>query len=421
LPAFLAALEAFGLGPVAQENNVSRLDVALVLYCAKKFPEAQLRPFARENLLGWSRAMRARGLAGCALFLDEEARKYGAPADDTWRKETVAQASESGKVTIAIAPSEPNPDAPAGLEQAATAALRKGLEAKLGNWPKVVAYDPAKTYTVVLQGAYAGYYESDDDSNVIRRTVRYQSGTRSVPNFERERLVEEHNDLIERYDQVAASLRNKEDFVAQVNNNYNATDWDRSQATNKSIEIAGDRLLLGRWRNQMNDLRARGDAMPRNLTEPVYADEGYDVINHRYTCELVWEMEANLRGQYVGLGEWSATTEFKTQEVDGNASRGVPVRAPDAVPKAKLMPGLVKDLVAKIGRVDVIVEQLPDMTMQAFVNFYQEKQAAPFAQLEGHLGLVYAWESTGRKLAFAANVRTYAREVLNLPPAASGE
>ena len=123
------------------------------------------------------------------------------------------------------------------MDNAATAALRRALQSRLNGWPKLVEYDPAKPVTVILRGRFAGYSVYDDDySDVSTKTVRYQSGSEQVPNLERRQLVDEHNELLERYNQVAEDTQRKQDFVDQVNSNYNASAFDRSQAVDRSIE-----------------------------------------------------------------------------------------------------------------------------------------------------------------------------------------
>ena len=172
----------------------------------------------------------------------------------------------------------------------------------------------------------------------------HQSGTRQVPNQEVHDLIEEHNELMDRYNQVGAALAEKEDYVARVNGNPNASEWDRSQIVYKQIEIASDRRLLAEWRAKLNDYRARAKSLPQTVAEPVYDNEEYHIIDHVITCSIRWALQAKLHGPEIRLTQWQAETDFKTREVDGNASHGVPVRRPDPAPKAKLMPGLVKDL-----------------------------------------------------------------------------
>lgn len=418
LPAFLKALDTVGLGPAAQAKFVNRVDIPLVLSRAAKLAPDEVQAYARTQLTEWSRAVREQHLPGLALCLDEEAQKYGATADAAWRQETMTQAADAAHVAVAVAPPAKDKEAPAGLDDAATAALVRALQARLKGWPKLVEHDPAKPVTVVLRGRFAGYSVYDDDySDVSTKKVRYQSGTEQVPNLERRQLVEEHNELLERYNQVADDTQRKQDFIDQVNSNYNASAFDKSQAVDRSIEIASNRFLLNQWDRQLRDLRARGDALPRTVGQPVYADEEYEVINHTYTCSLAWQLEADLHGQEVDLTRWQAEVPFRTQEVKGNAKHGVPVRAPDPVPKAKLMPGLVKALVAKVGNVDEVVEALPEMTLQSFANFYAKEKAGALSQAEGLLALVYGWEQAGQQPEFRAGVVKYAREFLNLPAA----
>ena len=107
---------------------------------------------------------------------------------------------------LAKQPPAAGTEVPAGLNDAANAAFRKALQQKLGAWPKLVEYDPAKPVTVVFTGRYGGYSEYDNDySHVTTKTVRYQSGTEQVPNPAARELVEEHNSLMDRYNQVAAA------------------------------------------------------------------------------------------------------------------------------------------------------------------------------------------------------------------------
>jgi hypothetical protein len=418
LPSFLKTLDSFGLGPVAQAKFLDRLDVPLVLFTAAKFSPAEVDSFARENLLAWSRQLADRKFYGLAVYLDEEARNFGAAADEDWRRDKLAQILEQSNVAIAVAPPAAGTDVPAGLGDAMNAAFRKALQQKLGAWPKLVEYDPAKPVTVVFRGGYGGYSEYDDDySHVTTKTVRYESGTQQLPNREVQEAVEEHNSLMARYNQVDAALAEKEDYVARVNGNPYASDWDRSQIVYKQIEIASDRRLLSEWRSQLNEYRTRAKSLPQTVAEPVYDDEKYKVVDHVISCSISWNLEANLRGEDVSAARWQASAEFRTQEVRGNARHGVPVRAADKVPKAKLMPGLVKDLVKQVGNVDDVLKQLPGMTQQAFANFYAEKGAQPIDQANGHLSLLYAWESVGRKLDDRPNVIQYARNILNLPSA----
>jgi hypothetical protein len=150
------------------------------------------------------------------------------------------------------------------------------------------------------------------------------------------------------------------------------------------------------------------------LNEPVYADEPYEIINHIYNAWLYWQVSAQIHGDEAGeIARWESSAEFRSQEVVGNARRGVPVRAPDPVPKAKLMPGLVKDLITEVAGVEEVLEKLPELTFQSFVNFHEKSE--PIVQAEQYAGLVYAWEAAGRPLDSQRNVIAHARNVLNLP------
>lgn len=416
LAGFLKALAAFGLGTDEQTKYANRLDLPLVLYRAAKFPKADVDLYARDTFRAWSRNVAGQKLIGLALFLDDEARRFGAPADDAWHAEIMGQVTEAAGVAIAVKPAEPDNDAPSGLNDATTILFKKALQGKLTSWPKVVDYDPAKAVTVIFSGRYAGYSEYDDDySHRTTKTVRYQSGTRQVPNREAEELVAEHNDLIARYNQVDAALAEKQDYVARVNNDYNASEWDKSQIVYKQIEIASDQRLLADWKRQINDMRARSKGMMMTVDEPVYADEEYAVIDHVYTCSIAWALEANLHGQDVDVTRWDAHKEFRSQEIRGDASRGVPVKSPTPPWKVKLLPGLTQELGKKVSNVDDVIKKLPKLTFQSFATFFQAHEVSQLQQANGYLALLYAWESVGRETEFKDQIFQGVRDALNLP------
>lgn len=415
--AFLETLKAFDLGSERQAKFADRLDVPLVLWARKNFQDqAGVDEHLRESFTQWSRYLATQHMPSAALFIDELARQYGAKADDAWRKETLDRVMETVGVTIAVRDPEPDKNAPDKLNADATAALKAALEKKLGGWPKLVPFDAKQPATVVLRGYYDGF-NVQDYPDVTKKTVRYQSGTEQVPNRQRQELVAEHNELLERYNNVVNQLNSKLEYVSSVNNNPYASDWDRSQLVYKNIEIASDRNLLGQWRQQLAELRRQGDALPKTVPEPVYDDEPYEYIQHHYQCLATWGVAAYLHGSEEQVAEYHASTEFRTDEVAGDASRGVPVKRAAAVPEAKLLPGLARELVKQAGNVDEIVRQLPDMTLGAFYNFHTANKSGTLLQTEQFLGLAYAWERAGRKLPQTSEILNAARQNFGLPPA----
>ena len=411
---FLSALDTCGLGPKAMARYVDRADIPLVIYCRAKFPADVVKAFLRDGYEQWSRLAARENFPGLALYLDEQAQTQGAPASAAWRETVLAQAIESTHVAVAVADPKPDANAPAGLNEAATAALRKALKERLTSWPSYVELDPAHPPTVVLRGIFSGFDAVDDDSDMIRKTVRYQSGTRQVRNPEEESLHDEYEDLLERRNNLVDGINQKQAFVDQVNSNPSADAFTRSQAVDRAIEIAGDRMLVSQWDRKLDDLRRRGRSLPRYLNEPVYSDETYRIIHHVYTCSLGWSVIAELHGAMQHVSAVEAETTFKTDEVAGNASHGVPVRSPQPVPREKLTKELVPRVIAKAANVDEVLAELPALTLQSFAAFHQE--TAPIKRADQFVALAYAWSAKNRILPRDAKkeIFAYAAQVLNL-------
>lgn len=419
--AFLETLKAFDLGKERQSQYVDRLDIPLVLWARQNFQDQTgVQEFLRDGFTEWSRFVASHQMPATALYLDEQAEQYGATVDAAWRKETQARVPESVGVTIAVRDPAPDKDAPGKLNAEATAALKAMLAKKLKGWPKVVEFDEKKPATVVLQGRYDGFYFQDYPTTT-EKFVRYQSGTEQVPNQRRQDIVAEHNDLMDRYNNVQQQLDSKIQYVDSVNNNPYATDWDRSQLVYKNIEIASDRNLLARWRAEIAELRRQGDQLPQTLSEPVYDNERYFVIEHSYNCTGTWVVDAELHGPAVEVATFVAGAEFNTTEVKGDASKGVPVKSAASLPKAKLLTGIARDIVKKVEEEDEIVDRLPDMTVTAFANFHTTNKSNAPTQTEQFLGLLYAWDRVGGVTSHRINLLQAARQNLNLPPLGSGK
>jgi hypothetical protein len=414
--AFAETLNAFDLGAEKQRNFVNRLDVPLVVWAAPHFQDQTgLTEYLRAGFTEWSRVLAKHNLPASALFVDDLAAEVGAEQDAAWRRETADRVVEKIHVEVAVRNTDPDSTAPGKLDADATAALRAALAKKLGAWPKLVDYDEKKPATVVFFGYYDGFH-SDDDPTTTEKTVRYQSGTEQVANPERNRIVDEYNDLLERHNNVIQQINDKNDYISSVENNPYASDWDRSQLVYRRIEVASDRNLIARWREELDALQRQGDALPAYLNEPVYADESYQYIEHDYTCESGWGVAASLHGEEVAVTMHTASTRFQSVEIVGNASRGVPVKALVPLPVTKLEATLARELVKKAAQVDELVELLPAMTLQSFGNFFHGKEVNDLALMEQYLGLVYAWERAGRSLDAREDIFKSARSGLNLPP-----
>jgi len=417
LPSFLKALEVFKLGKEGQGAYTNRLDIPLVMYSRRKFPEEAVTEYLREGFRDWSRRAEQFKLLGLALYLDAQAQECGAPVDEAWRRETTRKAIESAHVAVAVADPVEDSDAPSGLNAAATAALRQALQAKLGEWPKLVPNDPAHPPTVVLTGRFAGF-DTNDNPDVETRTVRYQSGTRQVANQERNRIIDEHNEVMDRRNQLNRSINDNQYKVDRLNSGEQLNDWERSEGIGAAGALVVQRYQLQKLEAEIRDLRAQGDAMPQTVSEPVYANEEYQVIDHHYTGTLAWQLDANMHGQEATVAEWSADTEFQTREVTGNANRGVPVKEPEPVPYDSMAAGLVGKVVARVGDVDEVVDKLPLMTMNAFIAFFEKNKAQGVGLANEYLALAYAWEDVGRALPADTKdtVLSFARQQINLPP-----
>jgi hypothetical protein len=412
--AFVETLNAFDLGADKQRTYVNRLDIPLVVWAAPNFQDqAGLFEYLQAGYTEWSRFLASHNMPASALFIDDLAAEVGAEPDAAWRKETADRVADKIHVEVAVRNPDPDTSSPGKLDAEATAALRAALAKKLGSWPKLVDYDEKKPATVVFFGYYDGF-RSEDDPRTTEKYVRYQSGTEQVANPERNRIVDEYNDLLERHNNVIQQINDKNDYISSVESNPNASDWDRSQLVYKRIEVASDRNLIARWREELSALRRQGDSLPAYLNEPIYADEPYDYIEHHYTCEAAWDVAASLHGEDVVVARHTASTSFEAVEVAGDASRGVPVKAV-TFPQAKLEATLARELARKAANVDDLVKHLPAMTVQSFANFFQGRDASPLAVTENYLGLVYAWERVGRSLDDKEAILKSARTVLNLP------
>jgi len=421
LPAFLTALEQVGLGPKAMETFIDRLDVPLVLVASRQLPRADTETFLRDSFASWSRFARDKKLPGLALFLDSEAQRHGAKLDEKWRKETLAEAATSTHVTIAVSDPVRNPKSPAGLDDGAVAALRKALRAKLTSWPALVDHDPKHPATVVFSGEFAGFDTDDDSSDITTKSVRYQSGTRRVPNAEAQEVYDEYRDLLDRRNHVVDTVNEKQRFVDEVRANSNADDFTRSRARDAAIEIASSKYLVSQWDRKLDELRARGKSMPTQLSEPVYDNESYSVVHHVYTCTLRWQITAALHADPVAFHQVEADTKFRTDEVSGNAAHGVPVRAPEAVPEEKLKRQLVPALISKVGKIDEWIDSLPELTFASFSNFHGSRKTDLYKAYDQYLALLFAWEQAGWKIKFRENVVDQARQAFHLTTSASGK
>lgn len=421
LAAFLTSLEQVGLGPKAMEPFIDRLDVPLVLVASRQLPKEATETFLRDSFTRWSRFARDNEFPGLALFLDSEAQRHGAKLDEKWRTETLAAAVTSTHVTIAVRDPVRNPKSPAGLDDGAAAALRKALKAKLTSWPALVDHDPKHPATVVFSGEFAGFDTENDSSDITTKSVRYQSGTRRVPNAEAQEVYEEYRDLMDRRNSVVDSVNEKQRFVDEVRANSNADDFTRSRARDAAIEIASSKYLVAQWDRKLDELRARGKSLPTQLSEPVYDNESYEVIHHVYTCTLRWRITAALHADPVAIFQVETDTKFRTDEVSGNAAHGVPVRAPDAVPEEKLKRQLVPTLIGKVGKIDEWIDSLPELTFASFGNFHGQRKTDLYKVYDQYLALLFAWEKAGWKIKFRENVVEQTRQAFHLTTSPTGK
>lgn len=412
VPSFMAALDKFGMGPESQGKFLDRIDIPLLLLLKARLPATEVTEYLRAGFVAWSRVMSQSKRPGFALLLDETARSYGAVSDADWRKEAVARAIASTKVTLALAQSAADPKAPAGLNGPATAAFRRALQAKLGAWPTLVDHDPARPATVVFTGRYAGFY-AEDNPVYTEKFVRYQSGTRQVPNHQINELIGEHNNVMDQRNQLVRSIDQNQDRVNWANSGGPLNTSQKIDAAAAAGVLVLQRNSLQKLEQQIRELKARAKAQPKYVTVVDYAEESYAVIKHNYTCSILWELSANLHGTERFVTEWDAATGFQADSVEGDASRGVPVKAPQPVPEQKFRISLVPALVAQVADVGEVIEELPLLTLEAFEAFH--KKSPPLVRLDQLLALGYAWEAAGRPMKSFPTTVKEARLLLDLP------
>jgi hypothetical protein len=415
LPSFLEALDTIDLGPKSQSVYIDRVDIPIVAASRAKFAPAEVQNYLREAFLQWSRSSLQQGAPGFALFLDAEGRRYGLPADNVWRNEVIEKIIVENPITVTVADAKPDDTAPSGLNRGATNALRDALRARLTAWPKFVEFDVTTPATIVFSGAYAGLEKYHNDRDRTAKTVRYQSGIRKVPNPRINEIYDEFQDLRQRREYQIQSIEQKQAFVDRVNGNYNASAFEKSQATDRAIEIASTRALVNSMAADLERLRNQARSEPEYLEEPDYSNERYEVIKHVFNCILRWKIEATFGGeQQAQTVAWlAADTEFRTEEIAGNASRGVPVKPRQPLPEKKIAEDLTRPLIAKAANVDAIITELPMLTLRA-IDASLQQQRNEVTGLDRMLGIIYAWESRGTSPSVKTQYQDYVRGLLGL-------
>jgi hypothetical protein len=245
-----------------------------------------------------------------------------------------------------------------------------------------------------------------------KRSVRYQSGTRTVDNPAYAQLQSQLNYA---QDEVNRAQRGLSDVQAYAKNQANSTTDSNALM---AVAIAGGigvgvaQNALNKAVNNRNNIRDNLRNTSRTLTEPTYADEAYEVVTHNvtYAAEL-----AAIPGGVRNPVRWRAQFAHQTTEVTGNASRGVPVQKPTYPPAADISRQLAQQLVERVRDLGALEKTLATASFAVVAERGRQAGREADDVADDQWGLLQLWRSIKVEPDGAAEIEAGVRQALGLP------
>lgn len=406
LPAFLAALEDLRMRPVAGQPRANGRDIALIAATRSRFADqGAVKAFLRDGFLEWSAQAETAGHPGLALYLQAQAMREGASADQA--REAKLKSLLAANVGLGISWATPRLDGSpdAKLRSAPFEALRAATERKLSPFLKIAQGTGADIIQIgtVVRGPL-----SSDKPTRESKSVTYQSGTRQVQNY---RYQDLQNQLRDAQDEMRQAMYNKQQAEAQAKQMAQSGD----QASVLAAALSGG-IAVGIHQNSYNKAANRAESIrydlgntPRTVTEPVYANEPYDVITHNvdYTAEITATPQ---RGD--STGRWRANLSHRTIEINGNKDRGVPVRTPSYPTTTDLNAKLSAQLVDRVRDPAPLVQSIADASFRALAS---RERREPLKLADELWSMMVLWRSIAVEPKAAAQIENGVRATLGLP------
>lgn len=410
LPAFLSAIEELRMRPAAGQPRTHGVDIALVAAVRDRFTNAgAVTDFLRQEFTAWSAVEEEGGRPGLALFLAAEAVREGAPADPARESRLRAQLAADVGLRLAWAPHDVDARAVGPLRTEPFNALRAALERRVA--PVMQTGDAGGSATLTVALALSGPTDSNQPSRQ-QRSVRYQSGTRTVDNPAYGRLQSQLNYA---QDEVNRAQRALEDVRAYANSQAQSTSDSTSLM---AVAIAGGigvgvaQNNLNKAVNNRNNIRDNLRNTSRTLTEPTYADEPYDVITHNVTYAA--ELAAAPQGGRNPV-RWRAQLAHQTTEVTGNASRGVPVQRPTYPAAAEISRQLAQQLGERVRDIGALEKMLATASFAVVADRGRQDGREADDVADDQWGLLLLWRSIKVEPEGAAAIEDGVRQALGLP------
>jgi len=409
LPAFVSAMENLRMHPAAGQPRRSGSDIALVAAMRSRFADPQaVKEFLRDGYQQWSQAAEADGFPGLALFLRTEAWREGAAADPATEQRLTGGLAEHVGLDFHWTPIDISGRADATLRGEPFRVLRESFERQVAPFAKVVASGGALGIGTRLGGP-----NENDQPKRERKSVRYQSGSHRVNNPAYANL---QSALKDAQSDMANAQRAMNTAKAEANRQAsNTTDPTSALASALAggIAVGVYQSNYNKAANRASNLREQLRNTPSTLVENDYAYEAYDVITHNmtYAAELVAQPEKGDVG-----GRWSATLSHQTVEINGNASRGVPVTKPSYPDAATINRELAKQLTGKIkAGVGSLVNSVANASFGALERRADARKLSPQARADEQWSLVLLLRSNGLQPKAADDVAGKVRAALGLP------
>jgi serine/threonine protein kinase len=385
------------LALVAQTRNRFSDTAAVRQYLARRFSEVARR-FLDDNMPGF------------ALYAAAQTRAEGGSVDPRIERDARQRLIYEFGHRIHLADTEQSSggggvNVPAGSVRAA---LRESLEARLGDWVKVVELAPLDVrHAIVLQTRMMPMNRRDDRSETSE-TVQYQAGTRNERNPEYERVAGE----------LAEARRESADLDAQMARLERGGD-SKGEAVLRGVLTIGLHMRAQQARQRVSELTDQLEKLPATVPSPVYRDEPYKRINHRiaYSTAFTALPTYGSRSATPG-GSWTAEVRHETFEVSGNASRGVPVRQAvfpaDATVAAQLAEALAETVKKEHGQ---LTQSIASLSWIRLDEMLKGASAPPAAVLDRRWGLLQLWNESGVRLPQEGELERGVRGQLGLPSA----
>lgn len=414
---YLEALEELQLRPTDESQRDDRTDLALVEAQRGRFDDpVAVASFLGQNYLSWADELAADGQYGYALYLLEQAKAEGASVDAALERSAIAGLTRDFDFRLYVARTEAEMQTPPILQNQPVERLRARISPVVGKWMPVT--DEAITTRATSEaGAFflrssARGVTSHSDRRQENRNARYQSGWNTYQN-------PEYADVAERLRQAEYSyneaVRMNAEHQRQVRDASNQ-DLDRTSAILFGVASGLSTISTAAAQGEVNRLREQLENTPRTIREPTYANEPYTVITHMVDYSAEFGVELDWQGKLIGKPQrFRATSKHETVEVNGNQSRGVPVKRPVFPDTSAVARTLADDLSKQVvGASDVMIKALTEGTFRAVEAMPDVSRSSMSKLVDRQWGLLRLWSDSGITLP-KADVERSVREQLGLP------